>query len=151
MKFWPLLVMSLISATSATAQDRCPITTPPTPRFEPPAENNPIPDATEPSAFWYGTREFWTRLRIDGRFARRDKMFWWRPGYNGAVEQRPSIAISIRRVGGAVATSVDARSTNAFFGGAWSMLTMFEFPEAGCWEVTATYTGHQIRFVTLVE
>jgi hypothetical protein len=87
------------------------------------------------------------RLRRDGSFGRRDKMFWWSSGYRGNVEQRPDFVIAINRLGSGISTVVDGRPTNAHFDGAWSILTMFEFPEPGCWQVTGTYRGTRLAFV----
>jgi hypothetical protein len=142
------------AATSlGAADDPCSVTKPPVPAFEPPPDEAPkitlavgnVPQSSD--RFWYGTPQLWTSLRRDGQIGRRDKMFWWSAGYRGNVEQRPNLVIAINRVGSGVSTIVDASPTNAHFDDAWSILTMFEFPEPGCWQVTGTYRGHRLSVV----
>jgi hypothetical protein len=50
-----------------------------------------------------------------------------------------------------VTCSVDRLATNAQFAGEWWMLTMVDFPAAGCWEITGSYGGHSLAFVASVE
>ncbi len=147
------VIASGVFPAAAAAQTACPTTTPQVPRFAPPARWVPERAATavDERYFWYGTADLWTRLPIDGRLGRRDKIFWWHPGYNGAVEPVPAIAISIARFGSAVVREAAGRPTNAFFDNTWSMLTVIDFPEEGCWRVTAAYAGHELTFVARVD
>ena len=118
------------------------------PLFVPPAAYAP---QLEFGFFWFGAPEFWTQLPVNRPLGRREKVFWWSQGYDGSVEHRPNLAVSIKPFGGGVASFVDVGPTNAFFGRAWSMLTMLEFPSAGCWEVTGSYRGRSLTFVTAVQ
>jgi hypothetical protein len=150
---WFVGTFFLIAAAvqpAAAANASCPVTQPPVPAFQPPRDEAPKPseaarEATEKRAFWYGTPQLWTLLRRDGTFGRRDKMVWWSAGYRG--EQRPNLVVTINRPNSGVTTVVDAGATNAHFDDAWSMMTMFEFPEPGCWQVTGTYRGNRLTFV----
>ena len=82
----------------------------------------------------------------------RDKLFWWRQGYDGETESRPDLSVSARRIDGAAPTVHVSRATNARhedFGG-WAMLVMVEFPAAGCWEVKGQYGSETLSFVVQV-
>jgi hypothetical protein len=126
----------------------CPVTTPLAPGFVPPS---PLDVAAPEDRFWYGTPRLWTWLSRDGRSIRRDKSFWWSPDYSRAHEQQPDLRV----VATSLTTGVVARmqrATNAPSAslGGWAMLTMLEFPSAGCWSVTTTYRDYSVTFVTLV-
>jgi hypothetical protein len=145
-----LIIVAAPPAPAATAA--CPVTQAPVPEFQPPPDEAPKPSEaarkeSEKHMFWYGTPQLWTRLHRDGTFGRRDKMVWWSAGYRGNIEQRPNLVVTIDRIKSGVTTVVDAGPTNAHFDDAWSMLTMFEFPEAGCWQVTGIYRGNRLAFV----
>jgi hypothetical protein len=144
MRFVLALVVVGIAA-SASAQP-CRVTAPPNPAFVPPA---PYPEAAPEGNFWYGTEHLWTMIRRDSMRARRDKFFFWRPGYNGAVEPRPNLQVIARSLdsGVAIVAPIATNASHPSFGG-WAMLTMIDFPSPGCWDVSATYGGYTIRFVT---
>jgi len=147
------LVVVLAGAVQALpAIDQCPVTTAPAQAFVPPA---PYPVTPPDRLFWFGTPQLWTRLPQDGRSAARDKSFWWSPAYDSRRESRPDLRITATSLATRFAAGITAimgRATNASaaeFGG-WTMLTMLEFPAAGCWRVTATYDGQSVTFVTFV-
>jgi hypothetical protein len=143
-----LIAFAVPPSSSATAS--CPATQPPAPAFQPPPDEMPHPADTaqwEARWFWYGTPQLWTQLHRDGHAGRRDKMFWWSAGYRASVEQRPNLVVTLNRIGSSVSTVVNEPATNAGFDGASSMLTLFEFPEPGCWQVTASYRGNRLAFV----
>jgi hypothetical protein len=86
------------------------------------------------------------------RYDYRDKLFWWRQGYNGATEQRPELLVSGRRLDGEPGSPKVSKATNAHdesFGG-WAMLVGVEFPSSGCWEVKGEYKGQTLSFVVRV-
>jgi hypothetical protein len=133
----------------------CPITTPSAPAFVPPA---PYPPQAPYEAGWHGTPEFWTA--VDGNWYKlprnkngyRQKVWWWRPGYNGAVEQTPALTVTGRRLDSPGVTFVAPRSSNGYhedFGG-WAMITGVDVPTLGCWEITGCYGSHELSFVVSV-
>lgn len=136
------------------ARASCSVTMPPDPAFVPPA---PYPrHAPEPGTFWYGTPALWTMLSRDGTWRSlprgeagyRQKVFLWRPGYDGRSEQWPDVKITARRLDGDAPPSVTESATNAYrrdFGG-WSMLAGVEVPTPGCWELTAAHGGATVTF-----
>jgi hypothetical protein len=127
--------------------------------FVPPS---PYPaDAPGSDTFWYGTPAFWTSLPANGTWGGlprgdagyRQKVFLWRPGYDGRAEQWPDARVSGRRLDGKAGPVVAGAATNAFrreFGG-WAMLVEIEIPTAGCWEITAAYGDDTLTFTVRVE
>ena len=145
-----LIIVAAPPTPAATAG--CPVTQAPVPEFQPPPDEAPKPSEaarkeSEKHMFWYGTPQLWTRLHRDGTFGRRDKLFWWSAGYRASVEQRPNLVVTMNRINSAVSTVLPDPATNAGFDGASSILTMLEFPESGCWQVTGTYRGNRLAFV----
>ncbi|MGH2436742.1 MAG: hypothetical protein ACRDFA_07095 [bacterium] len=141
--------------------DSCPVTVPSDPLFSPPA---PYPvQAPSAGRFWYGTVGLWTMLKADGvwsgvpptegyRRGYRDKVFWWRPGYDGRTEQRPKLTVSGKRLDGDAPRLFVSAATNAHvedFGG-WTMLTALDIPTTGCWELTGSYLAETLTFVVWV-
>lgn len=141
--------------------DSCPVTRVPDRPFHPPA---PYPHLAPSEAhFWHGVDGLWTMLRQDGtwrgippdrgyRRGYRDKLFWWRPGYDGYREPVAPLAVSARRLDGDAPVVVIPSATNAHhedFGG-WAMLVALDIPGTGCWEITGRYGDEAVTFVTWV-
>ena len=80
----------------------------------------------------------------------RDKLWWWRRGYDAHKEPAPDLMLQATRLDGdALPVWVD-NATNAY-GEGWSrMLMALEFPTSGCWEVNARYREEQLTFVVRV-
>src|SRR5215467_165235 len=79
----------------------CPVTKPPTHPFVPPS---PYPSQFGTDGFWFGTEKLWTALQNDGTWnhlphyqptdtAFRQKLFWWRQGYDPYAERQPKLTI----------------------------------------------------------
>ncbi len=143
-----ILMPHVVASSTAT----CPVTT---------AQATPFaePSPSSPTRFWFGSESLAVLINTSGKWQGmgadhhyRNKLFWWRRGYNGAIEQRPALTVTGRRINGEAATANASRATNAHsrdFGG-WAMLVMMEFPAAGCWEVTGKYHGNRLSFVVEV-
>lgn len=143
----------------------CPVTQPPDPRFLPP---EPWPERPpDGGEFWYGSAELWTALPGDGTWGqllRGDKVLWWREGFDGSIENRPALEMVGRRLDAPFAAGrlpgiADAKAeahtvspaTNAYHPSFnWAMLTGFEVPEPGCWEITGRYRERELTFVVWV-
>ena len=98
---------------------------------------------------WYGTPDLWTSLPVDGRHVRR-KSFWLSQHFpGGGVEEKPDISVTWRRLDGSgEPITAGSPGTNAWGSGiGWTMLAGIDPVEAGCWEVTATYKGHELSYV----
>jgi hypothetical protein len=117
------------------------------------------PSPSSASRFWYGSEALAVLLKTGGAWRGmgskrryRDKLFWWRDGYDGRTEPLPELTVIGRRLDGDAPPAEMSRATNAHhpaFGG-WTMLVCVEFPTSGCWEVTGEYRGARLSFVVQV-
>jgi hypothetical protein len=147
------LCVAALVASNLPAQKSCPITTPSSPAFIPPA---PYQVNAGLDAFWYGDKDLWTRLPVDGfwnglphrKEGYFNKLFLWKPGYDGRVEP---ITVVVRPLLGQAPAVTVHDGTGAFFDHTWQMLTGVIFPAPGCWEVTASNAGHKLTFVVSVQ
>jgi hypothetical protein len=134
--------------------ESCPVTKPPDPPFIPPP-----PYPTNTTGFWFGTEKLWTHLPDKGAWnglphyspsdpTFRQKIFFWRDGYNWRIESPPHLIVTGRRL--------DATAPPLVFGGAnagWGdkehafIVTGVNFPTRGCWQVTGDYDGDKLTFV----
>src|ERR1700676_2041373 len=106
------LMFSRNSVTASLARDvdaSCPVTKRPAHPFVPPA---PYSAKLDPLSFWFGTEKLWTVLHADGLWSGlphytpddptfRQKLFFWRAGFNVRSEPRPALTINGRRLDGA--------------------------------------------------
>jgi len=144
----------LLAAPAPPGSNTCPVTV--VEHVKPFA----APSPSNAARFWYGSEDLAVRLRTGGTWTGmgpakryRDKLFWWRKGFDGTREASPELNVTGRRLDGDSPPAVFSRATNALhsdFGG-WAMLDMGEFPAAGCWELTGAYQGKTLRFVVRVE
>ncbi|HEV1288294.1 MAG TPA: hypothetical protein VNU44_23420 [Bryobacteraceae bacterium] len=151
-----LFVAALI-VPNLLAQKSCPVTKPPNPAFIPPA---PYQVNAGLDAFWYGDKDLWTVLPVDGsrnglpyrkNEGYSNKLFLWKQGYDGVKEPEPDITVVVRPLLGQPPTATSHYGTNAFFDHTWQMLTGVTFPATGCWEVTASNAGHKLTFVLSIQ
>jgi DNA-binding CsgD family transcriptional regulator len=127
----------------------CPITIPSNPYIPVPPHPAQLPDYYQ--AVWYGTDALWTMLPPAGAVWTTgvvQKSFWWSRDYGG--EGQPLLSVSGRRLDapGSFSTAESGTNAGADFGPA--MLTGFDTPDTGCWEITGEYKGNQLRFIALV-
>jgi hypothetical protein len=82
----------------------------------------------------------------------RNKLFWWRPGYDGSVEQQPTLVVDGWRLDGEAPPLHIGKATNAYADdlGGWAMLVAPDIPTVGCWELTGNYAGQELTFVVWV-
>jgi hypothetical protein len=137
----------LLTPAPAQAAASCPVTTAAVRPFAEPSPSNA-------ARFWYGDESLAVLLRTGGirrtrRTPYREKVFWWRRGYDGVKESSPGLRVTGRRLDREASSLIVSSTTNAYhsdFGG-WAMLTGVEFPSDGCWELRGTYAGHELRWV----
>jgi hypothetical protein len=83
----------------------------------------------------------------------RQKVFWWREGYDINTEPEPKLVVTGRLLDGNESSSFAfSDATNAYnpdIGSA--MLTGIDIPNYGCWEITGHYKGQSLSFVVSVE
>jgi len=140
----------------------CPVTVPTQPGFEATkpekvtySEHFPAPDPW-PSHYphegmvWYGSKELWTALAIDGDHSPR-KSVWWSVNFPGGVAQgEPEVWVTWSRLDAGETTVMDndGKATNAFTPEeGWFMIAGGDPQEPGCWEVEATYKGATLSYV----
>jgi hypothetical protein len=135
-----LLVLLALAVFPCAALGDCPITVP---------SSSPVavPGNTGPA--WYGSEALAVQLPVNGQWRGlgaahhyRNKTWFWRRGYDAASEARPDLTVAGVKVGDDSSAQQlhVGRATNAM-GASWQqMLVLVEFPSAGCWQVTATYT-----------
>lgn len=141
----------------ATTHKGCPVTKLPTQPFVPPS---PYPADPGEGRFWFGTEKLWTHLFVDGRWrglptdsGYRDKVFWWRRGYNWRIENPPKLTVTARRLDSPAPRLVTDEHANA----GWTsdrdhpfIVTGIDIPTAGCWQITGDYKGDRLTFVVWV-
>ena len=150
-------IVLLLMPVFTSAQ--CLTTLPPSPQFVPP---KPYPQDAPAGAFWIGTESLWTSLSADGEWGGlhndkgyRQKVFFWVKGYDARREPKPKLIITGRRLDGDSPLLAVAHASNAFVSSNSklppAMVTAFEIPTAGCWELTAHYGGHALSFIVSVK
>ena len=148
------------SRSGKDVPESCPVTKTPARPFTPPS---PYPSKTSPDSFWYGTARLWTSLPANGTWRGlphytlgdptfRQKLFYWRQGYNLQSESPPHLTVTGKRLDDS-APPLAADEANA----GWQsdkehpfIVTGVNFPTLGCWEVTGDYHGDKLTFVVWV-
>lgn len=125
----------------AEARDSCPVTKPPSPAFVPPA---PYPEDRAPGQFLYGSPSLWVAIRPhwSAQPRHKAKLLYFRQGYDAVAEPNPRLSVVARRRDApdplvwaphVKSINVDHTVGNMF------MLSEFNIPASGCWEVSAHY------------
>jgi|SRR5215472_3750173 len=138
----------------------CPITKPPDHPFIPPA---PYPAETGSDSFWFGNERLWTMVRADGTWKGlphytpddptfRQKLFWWRQGYNVRTEPQPKLTVTGTRLGSSAPPLVLAdRASNGWVQADQPFMVVgINLPTLGCWKITAHYKGEELSFIVWV-
>jgi hypothetical protein len=147
------------TAKSQDVPETCPVTKPSDRPFVPPS-----PYTTElcKDTFWFGTNQLWTFLPIDGTWRGlphytpsdptfRQKLFWWRQGYDWRTEPQPKLTVTGRRLD---SVSPPLRISGVSPG--WQqrdqpfMVVGINFPTLGCWEIKGRYHDDELTFVVWV-
>jgi len=140
--------------------ENCPVTRPPASPFVPPA---PYP-AKPPSqgVFWFGTEKLWTMLPVEGTWRGlrhysattpgfRQKIFWWRKGYNWLSDPNPDLTVKGERLDGPAPHFLIPRATNGYEQDLKSfMLVGADIPTYGCWRITGRFKDDELSFVIRV-
>ena len=153
----------LVTGTVAMADDppaTCLATRPPSPPFVPPS-----PYPAEPPGggrFWFGTEKLWTALPAEGAWrglphyrptdsSYRQKIFWWREGYDWLADPTPKLTVRGRRLDAPAPLLVAPPATNGYHQDLKSfMLVGVDLPTLGCWEITGRFEGQSLTFVVWV-
>ena len=142
-----------ICSCIAFAAHTCPVTNPRYAAFVPPS---PYP-AAQGNSFYIGTRKLWALvypspwrglpLWPEGY---RQKIAWWSEGYNAKADPLPAIAISGRRLD-SIAPPLIVTGANGSWTTADFIMSGVNFPTIGCWEITGTFKGAEMKFVVWIE
>jgi len=151
-----------LSAQLEDVPDSCPITVVGESAFIPASEAPDGPSSVY-DAVWYGTPDLWTMINPNGEVWRElpvgadgsltQKWLWWSEGLSSKGSAEITITadhldgleptVEVRGSGGA-SSSPTSPSFGTF------MVTGFEFPDRGCWRVTAHYKDASLGFVVWV-
>lgn len=165
LSFLCLIVLSQASVSQSSkamnaVPDSCPVTRPHrTSLFVPPF---PFPATASPGTFWFGTDKLWTSLPADGTWKGlphykpgdptfRQKLAFWRQGYDPHAEPRPNLTVSGRRID----SQAGPLQSDGKGNGSWTrddqfIMTGINLPTTGCWEITGRYENDELTFVVWV-
>jgi hypothetical protein len=161
-----LYLLSLSSIAVSQGRSRvpavphtCPVTRPAEESFVPP---QPYPAKPSVGEFWFGTDRLWTALPANGTWSGlphytssdptfRQKLPFWRQGYDAHAEPRPNLTVSGRRID----SPAGALQTDGKGNGSWRkddqfIMTGINFPTMGCWEITGRYENDELTFVVWI-
>jgi hypothetical protein len=151
-----VLIALTVSAISFAAPP-CAVTKPPNQVFVPAPPYAATPGQAE---FYFGSDDFWTTLPNDGVWETqhdhstydRNKIVWFSKDYWWLSGMEKDLAVDAKRLDGAAKAVHMTWATNAFLPERQesAMLSEIEFPATGCWEVTAHYQSHELKFVVWV-
>jgi len=144
----------------------CPVTKPSGQTFIPPA---PYAAQASLDQFWFGTDKLWTALPVAGTWSGlpryrpidqtyyRNKLTFWRQGYNPHSEPRPNLTVTGKRLDGPAGPLLsDGKGHGGWTNEHEFIMTGINLPTPGCWEITGHYESDQlnetdeIRFVIWV-
>jgi len=138
---------------TADVPETCPVTKAADHPFIPPW---PYPKVPYPGGSWFGTDRLWISPPEDGTWRGlghytptdptfRQKMQWWRQGYDYHTEPKPNLKVTGKRLD-APAPPLMAEANNVV-GPPPSMMVGMNFPTLGCWEITGHYEDDELTFV----
>jgi hypothetical protein len=153
---WIAAATAVAQIRQPSALDNCPVTTADQASFTPP-ESYRRPEAWGNSMRWYGTSLLWTKLPPDGRWQTtqdflpktvfREKLFWWREGYDPRTEPVPKLTVTAERLDSPRRKFNVGGVTNAIRADIPAMLVLIELPSPGCWRITGKYAESQLSYV----
>jgi hypothetical protein len=152
------LSLSQVGQEAPTVPETCPVTKPTDRPFVPPSA---YPAKPGRGYYWFGTDSLWTSLPVIGAWRLghyesgdptfRQKLFFWRQGYDPRTEPRPNLTVSGRRIDAhAGPLLTDGKGNGSWIKDDQFIVTGINFPTAGCWEVTGRYENDELTFVIWV-
>ena len=153
------------AATASNISDQvpatCPITKPSSPPYTPPPAYGP---SLGNDRFWFGSEKLWITLPTNGMWmlrryapmesALRQKLLWYRKGYNAKTEPNPRLIVTGKRLdlsdpplgvdGPQGGTWISGDPTHSF------MSVGLDIPTGGCWEISGHFGEDALTFVVWV-
>jgi hypothetical protein len=157
----PLLCLLFLSRASLTQQESgtakpasvpetCPVT-----KFSEKPFIPPYPYRAKPSGggSWFGSDGLWIAPPTNGEIGGlREKMGWWRQGYDWHTEPTLKLKVTGRRLD-SQAPPLDVEGPNPVgvrgYPGNYMMVVLV-FPTPGCWEITGRDENDELTFVISV-
>ena len=110
-----------------------------------------------PGTRWYGGDSLAVMLPTDGVWPTTKaghliaiKLFWFSRGFQPGMEEDLRVqVVNFDEQGGEVRT-VKATNAHAESLGGWAMLTGIDFPQPGCWRISASYRNEELSFTVKV-
>jgi hypothetical protein len=162
----PLLCLLFLSSLSLshvkqevpTVPETCPVAKPADQPFVPPP---PHPAKPGRGYYWFGTERLWTSLPEVGTWRLghyspgdptfRQKLFFWRQGYDPDTEPSPNLTVGGKRIDAhAGPLLTDGKGIGGSTRDDQFIVTGINFPTAGCWEITGRYENDELTVVIWV-
>ena len=135
----------------------CPVTQPPAKAFLPPP---PYFSQHSSDGFWFGSEKLWVQLPTNGTWshlphyrpsdsAYRQKIQWWRKGYDWRVDMPSKLVVTGKRLDSA-APPLASQSNASGMGSRAFIMSGLDIPTLGCWQITGDYNGDKLTFVIWV-
>jgi hypothetical protein len=152
-----VVLIALAASAISYAAPPCAVTEVPNHVFVPPP-----PYAASPGegTFYLGSDDFWTILPSDGIWETqhdkstydRRKIVWFSKDYWWLSRKEEDLRVDGRRLDGGNESVHVSWATNAFLPESQesAMLNSIEFPSTGCWEISAHWHAHELKFVVWV-
>jgi hypothetical protein len=154
-----LVILFLLTQTSLAQSgigrrdgvpETCPVTRFSDKPFVPPY---PYREKPQMDGSWFGSDGLWIVPFQDGEIrGLREKMGWWRAGYDWRTEPTPKLKVTGRRLD-SQAPPLDVDGPNAVGVRGYPrnyMMVGLTFPTEGCWEITGHYEDDELTFVVWV-
>ena len=138
------------TAKPARVPETCPVTNPSDKPFVPPY---PYPAEPRLGGFWFGSDGLWIIPPAEGEWrGLRQKMGWWRAGYDWRKEPTPKLKVTGRRLDSqAPPLDVDGPNAVGVSGPPRNyMMVGLTFPTPGCWEIMGHDENDELTFVVWV-
>lgn len=113
--------------------------------------------------FWFGSDKLWTDLRADGTWqglphytpestSFRQKLFWWRQGYDWLAEPNPFLKVTGRRLDAPAQALASSQANGSYRHEDWEsfMVVGIDIPTYGCWQITGRYGDDELTYVVIV-
>jgi hypothetical protein len=165
----PLALVSFLLLTQASLAQQlqttgevpktCPVTKASDRPFIPPW---PYPKTPYAGGSWFGTDRLWIAPPTDGTWKGlghytpsdptfRQKMGWWRQGYDWRTEPKPKLRVTGRRLDApAPPLTAEVSSVSGSKPAGMYMMVGLNLPTLGCWEITGHYEDDEMSFVVWV-